>query len=336
MSAYSNNQHLLTIPLDDILAHYGKSVVHKGYMYLSPFRDEKEPSMRVTVSRDGSWVWFDFGANIGGGCLDMVKLLARTDSNTVAFDVLRQIAESRGMVQIREEVRRSVKKVKPSGVELVSVSPVRDLEADFSGTHKDLLPLLCRFVYGRCIPIDILQKYCKEVLYKSKAYPDFTFCAVGFPNSADGFALRGLGKHKVNSKWGLSFVSPEGEFVDESDVTKKGDMFEGFTNFLSKVVFVRMGEPGAVSSGVDSCILHSASNVEHARKWVESHECIRTFFDNDDRGDKATEVVRSWCEAKGIDFKDGRSAYKIYNDINDSLVAYVNAYREQQQVSRKR
>ena len=58
MDSYSNNEMelLLTTPVDRILAYFGRNTAHRSYMYYSPFRDEADPSMRVTVDRStGLW-----------------------------------------------------------------------------------------------------------------------------------------------------------------------------------------------------------------------------------------------------------------------------------------
>lgn len=85
MASYSNSEMemLLSTPVDRVLAFFGKNTAHRNYMYYSPFRDESEPSMRVTVDHStGQWVWADFGGMPspgkrvdGGGCLDMVMRL---------------------------------------------------------------------------------------------------------------------------------------------------------------------------------------------------------------------------------------------------------------------
>lgn len=319
MNTYNNNQRLLTIPLDDILAYYGKSVVHKGYMYRSPFRDEKDPSMRLTVNRDGTWVVYDFGEGRGYGCLSFVKRLEGTTEDAKAFEVLRKIASGKGMSVIEEEVRERVRNIKPSGIEIVSVSDTINRRM-----------LLDYFVNERGIERELLERYCKEVVYRAKANPTMKYFAVGFPNSVGGYALRSLGSRKSNYKWGLSCFSPSGELVAENVCTRSGDMFEGFTNFLSKIQFMRLKDPSVLSTGKDACILHSAANVGHSRAWVESHESVRTFFDNDEAGDRATDQVAEWCAAAGIEFKDGRGCYPAHNDINDALKAVLFPERQRE------
>lgn len=307
-------QHLLTIPVDDVLAHFGKSVVHRGYMYYSPFRDESNRSMRVTVnSADGTWIWYDHGMGIGGGCLQMVMRLMGTTSERDALDKLQEIAESRGLAVITEEVRESRRRA--------SKAEVLHVESITPGVSNRRLRNY--FTITRCIPGDILDRYCSEISYRTRS-DGRLMSAAGFPNNGGGYAIRGCGKFKMNyGQTSISTFSSDGSLlVDGSASCGKGDMFEGFVNFLSKIVFLRENNPGVVSTGIDSCVLHSASMVSHAREWVLAHRAIRTFFDNDPAGDRATETVRSWCVEAGIDFKDGRSAYREYNDINDALQAY--------------
>lgn len=309
-----NNQHLLTIPVDDVLAHFGKSAVHRGYMYYSPFRSESNRSMRVTVNAaDGTWIWYDHGMGEGGGCLQMVMRLMGTSSEKEAMQELERIAESRGLSVIAEEVRESRRKASKT-------EPLRVVAVSDGITSRKLRNY---FTITRCIPEDILNRYCKEISYRTRS-DGRLMSAAGFPNNGGGYAVRGCGKFKMNyGQTSISTFSNDGVLLaDGSASCGKGDMFEGFVNFLSKIVFLRENTPATMSTGIDSCVLHSASMVSHAREWVLAHTAIRTFFDNDAAGDRATETVRSWCAEAGIDFKDGRSAYREYNDINDALQAY--------------
>ncbi len=312
MDSYGNI--LLTIPVVDVLTYFGKRADHRSYMYYSPFRDESSPSMRVTVKPDGTWIWADFGSSPkeghrvdGGGILDMVKRLSGVHSDKEAWDVLGEIGRTRGIEVIREESRENVRKVKDSGI------VVDDVSCDF--TRKSLVNYA---VNVRRIPQDILSRYCRQVTYHSKSDPSHSYTVIGFPNNAGGFAMRGSTRNrKLNNIWGISTLGPDGVLrKDASAVSPKCATFEGFMDFLSYLSWRGVAEPG-----MDVCILHSASNAVHAKEFLLSHESVRTFFDNDEAGTKATELVRDWCDEKGLDFKDGRSAYPDYNDINEAWQA---------------
>lgn len=314
-NTYSDTTHrlLFATPVADVLSHYGKRTDHRGYMYYSPFRDESVPSMRVTVNRnDGTWVWADFGGQPqagkradGGGCLDLVRRLGNLHSDAEAFCVLEEIAQRRGIRPVTPaEPKAAHRTGRESGIVIDEVSGA------FSRRS------LRRYaIEERCIPEDLLVRYCKQVSYHSRAAANRRFTAIGFPNNAGGWALRGSGgDRKLNSAWGLSTFGPDGVLhVDGIPLSGKCALFEGFMDFLSYLAW-----RGVENPGMDVCVLHSAANAVHAKGFVLAHESVRTFFDNDDAGERATALVRSWCEDAGLDFKDGRGAYARWNDVNDA------------------
>lgn len=307
-----NSRMFLTIPVSDVLSYFGKRADHRNYMYYSPFRDEATPSMRVTVDRStGTWVWADYGGMPeggkhvdGGGVLDLVMKLANVSSYKAAFDILEQIGRSRGIEVIRQESSRNRREVKESGV------VIDDISEEF--TNKALRDYA---VSSRCINQDILSRYCRQVSYHFKSNPQKINLAIGFPNNNGGFALRGNTRNrKLNSVWGLSVLDPSGVLRKDAGVNSdRCILFEGFMDFLSY-----MSWRGIETPGCDVCVLHSVSNVVHAKDWLLSHTSVRTFFDNDVAGQKATDTVKNWCAAKeGVSFKDGSGAYAGSKDLNE-------------------
>lgn len=314
MNAYSDipdYSSLLAIPVSDVLAYFGKRTGHRGYMYYSPFRDEREPSMRVTVnSADGTWVWADYGGSPtggrrvdGGGVLEMVRRLSGVSGGSGAVSVLREIAAGRGCPEVTD--------VSPPERETGIV--IDDVSAVFTSG-----PVRRYATRVRRIPEPLLGRYCRQVRYHPRSDPSRSYIAIGFPNNAGGWALRGRGAGaKLNSAWGLTTLGPDGSLMaDGRAASTRGLLFEGFMDFLSYLAWRGVLEPGA-----DVCVLHSASNIVHAREWALSHGAVRSFFDNDRAGDTATETLASWCGEAGLDFRDGRGAYASSNDLNEAWQA---------------
>ena len=314
MNAYSDipdYSSLLAIPVSDVLAYFGKRTGHRGYMYYSPFRDEREPSMRVTVnSADGTWVWADYGGSPtggrrvdGGGVLEMVRRLSGVSGDSGAVSVLREIAAGRGCPEVPD--------VSPPERETGIV--IDDVSAVFTSG-----PVRRYATRVRRIPEPLLGRYCRQVRYHPRSDPSRSYIAIGFPNNAGGWALRGRGAGaKLNSAWGLTTLGPDGSLMaDGRAASTRGLLFEGFMDFLSYLAWRGVLEPGA-----DVCVLHSASNIVHAREWALSHGAVRSFFDNDRAGDTATEALASWCGEAGLDFRDGRGAYASSNDLNEAWQA---------------
>lgn len=321
-----SSELLFTIPVVDVLAWFGKRVDHRGYMYYSPFREESEPSMRVTVnSADGTWIWADYG-NVassgkkvdGGGCLEMVRRLGGFSSSRDAFEELKRIAASRGMNVIEEEVRQARRQAgaKPSGIVVDRVS------AEFTRSN------LVSYAKKRGIPAELLNHYCSQVTYHAVSDVNRQYTVIGFRNDAGGFALRGTGPSKIskrNTVSGITTISFDGKHIDNAPAaSSKCALFEGFMDFLSYMAW-----KGSVEPGIDACVLNSTSIVGRAKEWVEQHDAVRTFFDNDKAGERATREVEAWCRALGKDFKDGRAALGGHNDLNEAWTAELDRRRAQ-------
>ena len=328
MSNHDSNQLFLTIPVVDILSWYGKRVDHRGYMYYSPFRDEAAPSMRVTVNpSDGTWIWADFGGSPspgrkvdGGGVLHLVCRLEGLNPSSEAdlakaAGVLRQIASSKGVAVIEtESLRERRRAARPAGIVVDRV--------DGTFTRRNLVNYMCRV---RGVPRQLLESYCRQVTYHYRSDSSRRFTVVGFPNNAGGYTLRGTGEgSKKNYLSGISTFAPDGSHRPDGAASGGGcALFEGFVDFLSWLAW-----RGETVPGMDVCVLNSTANVGQAKDWILAHGVVRTFFDNDNAGGEATDAVRSWCEESGLDFKDGRAAYRDLNDINDAWRASVAASRE--------
>ena len=157
MASYSNSEMemLLSTPVDRVLAFYGKNTAHRNYMYYSPFREEAEPSMRVTVNlSNGQWVWADFGGTPsqgrkvdGGGCLEMVRRLSGVSSDRAALDVLAQI---NGTFIPELEHERLTQRARPTGIVLDKVSETFDRGYLVNYAERK-----------RGIPRALLERYCK-------------------------------------------------------------------------------------------------------------------------------------------------------------------------------
>ena len=329
MSNINSNELIFTIPVVDVLSFYGKRVDHRGYMYYSPFREEAAPSMRVTVSpKDGTWVWADFGGGpddgrkvSGGGIIDMVRLLEGLHDDTrenrsVAFRRLKEIASAKGFAVIESESRAErVRARRPAGIAL------DDVQEGF--TRRNLVRYATE---SRGIPRSLLERYCRQVTYHSVSDPSRRYTVIGFPNNGGGFALRGTGapaRSKRNYLSGITTFSADGTHRPGGDVSSsRCALFEGFFDYLSWLAWRKVEEPG-----MDVCVLNSTSLITHARSWVLSHDVVRSFFDNDPAGDKATAALAAWCAEEGKDFRDGRGAYVGKDDVNEAWCEALSTVR---------
>ena len=319
MDSYSNNKMelLLTTPVDRILAYFGRNTAHRSYMYYSPFRDEADPSMRVTVDRStGRWYWADFGGSPapgkkadGGGCLEMVRRLSGAASDKEALEVLASI---NGSFPPEIGTEWKAPKEKPSGIVIDKVSEVFDREFLVRYAERE-----------RGIPRELLERYCRQVTYHPKASPSRRFTVIGFPNNGGGYALRGTAPgSKITTLCDITTLGPSGAMIpDEDPGALRCYVFEGFMDFLAWLAWRNESVPGA-----DVCVLNSVSNLRKATGWLYSHGVIRCFLDNDPAGREAYDRI---CEAcQGRDVKDGSTAYRGYKDLDEAYVSHLKALRK--------
>ena len=316
MASYSNSEMemLLSTPVDRVLAFFGKNTAHRNYMYYSPFRDEAEPSMRVTVNHsNGQWVWADFGGTPsmgrkadGGGCLEMVRRLSGASTDREALDTLAQI---NGTFIPEQEVQHQDIQARPSGIVIDNISDVFD--RTFLVKYAEL---------ERGIRKVLLERYCRQVTYHPRSAPERKFTVIGFPNNGGGYALRGTTAYsKKTTLCDITTLSLTGKFVSEDVVTsKRCYIFEGFMDFLSWLAWSGKDIPGA-----DVCVLNSVSNLSKAKNWLLAHEGVRCFMDNDRAGREAYDRICEICSDR--DVKDGSMVYKEFKDLNEAYVSSLKA-----------
>jgi hypothetical protein len=89
-------------------------------------------------------------------------------------------------------------------------------------------------------------------------------------------------------------------------------VFEGFFDCLSFITSLSNKE----LNGFSFCILNSLSFFEKSRPFLEQHNAIHLYLDNDKAGTKTT------CYAKSLNekYRDESSLYKNYKDLNDWVI----------------
>lgn len=166
-------------------------------MYLSPFRQESNPSFSVDFDRN---VWYDHGIGEGGSIIDLV---ARMENCTVAGAISR-LEQNNGLsaVETRQPSESSRR------IEIRSVSSLEH-------------PALLNYLRDRNIDLAAARKYCQEVRY---SIGNKDYFAIGFNNDAGGWELR-----NANFK-GSSTPKNITTLKNGSDTVM---VFEGFIDFLS-------------------------------------------------------------------------------------------------------
>jgi hypothetical protein len=265
------------------LGHNPHKVSRDDYWYSSPFRDEKTPSFKVNRKLN---VWFDFGEGKGGNLIDfgtryfhctVVELLEKLRDvqppKAFAFPSPNNAGEkknSSGKILILEDRRISAK------------------------------PLL-EYIEKRCIPLDVAQRYCREVdflLYDKK------YTTIGFKNNAGGYELRTEHFKGSSSPKDVSFVDNNSEKIA---------VFEGFIDYLS-YHSIRANQLQPLPNFL---VLNSLSFFEKCREKMESHQQINLMLDRDSAGQNLTEKALQWDRLK---YFDRSNFYDKCKDLNEWLI----------------
>ncbi|KAA6317317.1 hypothetical protein EZS27_032504, partial [termite gut metagenome] len=87
-------------------------------------------------------------------------------------------------------------------------------------------------------------------------------------------------------------------------------VFEGFWDFLSYLTLQNMKQ-----TKHDAVILNSVANVYKAMGFIKVHKDIYTYLDNDEAGQRATQLIHSTCST----VYNRSTKYTEYKDLNDYL-----------------
>ena len=148
---------LFTVPVADILSHLGYSNRHHGDMFYSPFRNEVSPSFHINHKAN---VWYDHGTGVGGGVLDLVRLL----TNCSVREGLDFLASVKGVIPESVNVTRESSQTQKE--------PMINIIKTYSPVENETLKT---YALNRGICSDILNRYCQEVVYEIKGKRNHRF-----------------------------------------------------------------------------------------------------------------------------------------------------------------
>ena len=294
---YSNPDiiELFTVPVADILSHLGYSDRHQGDMFYSPFRKEVSPSFHINHKAN---VWYDHGTGVGGGVLDLVRLL----TNCSVREGLDFLASVKGVIHESVNIPRESRKIERE--------PMINIIKTYSPVENETLKA---YALNRCISSDILNKYCQEVVYEIKGKRNHRFHAIGFPNCEGGYVLRSTKQKRCTGNAPTWIDSNE----NVSDV-KSADtlyVFEGFMDFLS---WKMMDE--FTFDRYDCCVLNSVTNLGKIIAKAAEYDTVKTFLDNDDAGLRAFSQLAQALETTDVSISEMSGLYDGYKDLNEMLV----------------
>ena len=286
---------LFTVPVADILSHLGYSDRHQGDMFYSPFRNEVSPSFHINHKAN---VWYDHVTGVGGGVLDLVRLL----TNCTVREGLDFLASVKGVIPESANVTRASSQTQKE--------PMINIIKTYSPVENETLKA---YAHNRGISGDILNRYCQEVVYGIKGKRNHRFHAIGFPNCEGGYVLRSTRQKRCTGNAPTWIDSNE----NVSDV-KSADtlyVFEGFMDFLS---WKMMDE--FTFDRYDCCVLNSVTNLGKIIAKVAEYDTVKTFLDNDDAGLRAFSQLAQALETTDVSISEMSGLYEGYKDLNEMLV----------------
>lgn len=300
MAIYSDSEkaRLLDTPVTEVMAHFGKDYRPRGKgKYLSPLREEKDPSFHVDSARN---TWYDFGLGIGGGVIDLVCRLSGCERKE-ALDVLSVING-----RYPDAYDQTVRSAGPSHPAESSIEIVR-VERSFISRS------LISYAASRGIPKEVLDRQCQEVTYRFRGDSSRRISAIGFMNDMGGYSLRNSTSKRSNS----SFITTISGEPGASDVL----VFEGFFDYLS-----HLASTGVLTARESVCVLNGVGNVRHSLPYLEGFQRVFLYLDNDQAGRRTAETIAGHCSGRRLncdatcEVHDMSHVYKGWNDYNSMLM----------------
>lgn len=287
-----NIQEIKTIKLQDFLASLGYTPTKQQgnkLWYLSPFRQENHASFKVNSDRNQ---WYDFGIGKGGNIIDLAELLYK--SSDVSY-LIRKIEDN-----------------VPNCTSIFSTSfaDIKEKQQTNYFENLQILPLshpaLMRYLWDRCIDLEVASSVCKELHYDSNGKHYF---GIGFPNIAGGYELR--------NPFFKGCVAPKDISHFYADKPKKVCfVFEGFMDFLSFMTLRRKKNDGLKRQ--DYLVLNSVSNIQKALECLLQYDSVQCFLDNDDAGRNAYLQLSKRLRDS---VTDSSTIYNGFKDLNEYLCA---------------
>jgi hypothetical protein len=282
------------------IGHQPVKINGNDYWYNSPFRNEKTASFKVNRKFN---VWYDHGIQKGGKLVDFGTLFYNCSINELLH-------------RKEQEINFSFHQQKPSGHSAsFSVAGEKEKIVVVDARQNIESLVLQNYLEHRQIPIDIANRYCKEVDF---SLYDKTYTVIGFQNSAGGYELR-----SVNFK-GSS--SPKEVTLFGKDLSKEIHVFEGFMDFLSYQTIHQRKLLVLPKLRPNFLILNSIGFLEKMKERLEKYPIIHLYLDRDKKGLATTKEILEINRK----YRDASFFYKNHKDLNEYLMKEFYEPRQSQ------
>ncbi len=251
-------------------------ITNNDYWYLSPLRDEKEPSFKVNRKLN---VWYDYAMGKGGNIIDLGILYHKCSVKELLENLRTGSLNQQQIMAVSKPENEDEKR-------LINVL----------GSYEITDYRLCTYLSQRKIPDEVAEKYCREVRYElyGKIY-----AAIGFKNNAGGYELRSPNFKGSSSPKDVTLID---------NGAKEIAVIEGFFSFLSYLV-LHQNHPHLTNF----LVLNSLSFFEKSRSLMEKHESIHLYLDRDHAGITSTQKALEW-DRKYVDKSHVYKNHKDLNE----------------------
>jgi DNA primase len=270
-----------------ILGHLPTKQTEKEAWFLNPFSTENQASFKLDKRNN---IWYLHSEGIGGNNTDfMIKYLNASVKEVLEW-AENQIFSSFHQQNFPNQKLENLHK----NYEIIEVKEIQ---------HPALME------YLRTRKVENQTEFLKEIHYQMN---DKNYFGIGFKNNSGGYEIRNkyskicLGKKDVSTiKNGSGNVK----------------IFEGFFDFLSfkNIENFLEKEPS------DYIILNSVSMIHNIKNSLENYENIELYFDNDEAGSRAAEMLKNEME----NVEDCRVLYSDFKDLNEYLTQQTNEVQQQ-------
>ncbi len=270
------------------IGYEAAKIRNNDYWYLSPLRDEKIPSFKVNKKLNR---WYDHGLGKGGNIIDF----ALQYHNCTIGELLNLLSNVSSFHQPLQAPAEQIRSSEECKIKIIKEAPLLSFA-------------LVRYLQKRKIPLEVAERFCRQLRYELNGKEYF---GIGFKNNSGGYEIRNP-YSKLSS-------SPK-DITTFNNGAKEAAVFEGFTDFLS---FMAIHE-NQQQNNHDFVILNSVSFFEKARPFMEEHETIKLYLDNDTTGQNYSRYALSLSNK----YKDESHLYKLYKDFNEWLVNFGKAQKK--------
>ena len=279
-----------SIPLEEVLlatGHLPTKQNEKEAWYLNPFGTENHASFKLNKRLN---IWYLFSEGIGGNNTNFMQKFLNTSISEILIWAENQNFSS---FQNQKILNRNFKNL----VKTYEITEVKEIQ------HPALLE------YLKSRKVENQTEYIKEIHYQMNVKNYF---GIGFKNDSDGYEIRNAYSKICLGKKDISIIN-----IDSNSIR----IFEGFFDFLS----FKNVENYLEKEASDYLILNSVSMIAKIKNTIKNYENIELYFDNDEAGNRAVEMIKSENE----NAEDCRILYSDFKDLNDWLI-HENPSNERQ------